>query len=267
MERIAIIYTTFLRNELMQKTFQSMVENDTDAYALLMGNQNENDTGYASLAMKIIHGMIFNLPYDCGLSYARNYLVNEAHKRGIKYCLISADSISFDAQYDFSKHIEMLESDPKLAKIGFNLENRQNFTYDLEIHPKHNKFVVIKPRRSTISANNVEYVPCDLCCNFFLAKTAVLKEIDWDNDLKLCLEEKTPILIKNGDKMMSIPIKNLWRNVNAHGDVYKYKSESIKVWTNSGWQVVRNISRSIKSNLLRIKTPVHILKLLQTTDT
>jgi len=198
--KVAIIYTTFLRDELMKKTLESIVYNWRDNYVLLIGDQNKENRRFnvsPRFGLSNRNIKFWNLPYDCGLSVARNYLVNKAYEMGIKYVLISADSIQFTDKYNFTPIIDFLKSNPKYAKVGFNLENRQNFTYDLEIHPKYNKFVVIKPRREPISHNNIEYTPCDLCCNFCLVKTAILKEIaPYDPELKLAEHEDQSYRLK-----------------------------------------------------------------------
>jgi len=205
-DKVALIFTTFLRDELMEKTVKSVMDNWQDNYVLLIGDQNkfDNKDKAKNSYVNYLHCFhndklqynYYRLPYDCGLSYARNYLVNKAHEMGIKYCLITADSIKFTDKYNFKPMIKMLESNPKHAIVGLNLKNRQPWAYDLEISPKHNKFIVIKPRRSTISANNIEYTPVDTVSNFFIAKTAILKEIGWDNELKLGEHEDFFIRLK-----------------------------------------------------------------------
>lgn len=192
MEKLAIIYTTFLRDKLMYKTVQSIIDNWQDNYVLLIGDQNKLVNRPCMYYHDLMyHGSLicYNLPYDCGLSYARNYLINKAHEMGIKYVLITADSIQFTDKYNFQPIIDLLESDPKHAIVGLNLKNRQPWVYDMEIHPKHNKFVVIKPRQEVISHNNIKYTPCDTVANYFIAKTDILKEIGWDNELKLAEHE------------------------------------------------------------------------------
>ncbi len=186
MDNIAIIYTTFLRDELMRKTLGSILENWQENYVLLVGNQNKNpDDGLRWSFSKKIYN--YKLPYDCGLSHARNFLVEQAHQMGIDYVLITADSIKFTDKYNFQPAIDFLESADSNVKVGFNLNNRQNFTYDLEI--KDGKFLVKKVQRPFYVIKGVMYQPCDICCNFFIAKTNVLRYIKWDEQLKLCEHE------------------------------------------------------------------------------
>jgi len=186
--KMAICTTTFLRNLLAFDTIQSIQSQLSENCILLVADQNK-DNNRINQNPNWHYTTVYNLEYDIGLSAGRNYLVNKASDLNCDYCIISADSIKFTNKYDFRPMIDFLESNPKYAKIGFNLENRQNFTYDLEISPKHNKFIVIKPRQAMISGKLGDYQPCDLCCNFCLVKTAILKEIPWDNELGLCEHE------------------------------------------------------------------------------
>lgn len=188
--KITIIYTTFLRNSLAFNTIQSIQSQLSEDCILLIADQNKNDNRI-NQNPNWYYTNIYNLPYNCGLSYARNYLVQKAHEMGIQYVLITADSIKFTDKYNFEPIISLLESNPKYAVVGLNLKNRQPWVYDLEISPKHSKFIVIKPRRSPILANNIEFTPCDTVANFFVAKTAILRksEVQWDNELCLCEHE------------------------------------------------------------------------------
>lgn len=129
------------------------------------------------------------LPYDFGLSASRNYLAAQAYKLGLKYCLVTADSILFTNKYNLAPFIKFLELSPFYAVLGFKLRNRQDFTYDLEISDELEKFLLIKPRREPIIHEGLTIQPCDIVKNFFLVKTEVLMQVPWNNDLKLCEHE------------------------------------------------------------------------------
>lgn len=194
MDKIAIIYTTFLRDELMYKTVQSIVDNLPNTCMLFIGDQgdesDEKFTFYAKVFTQL-NGALFryNQSYDCGLSYARNNLINYAYNMGYKYCLITADSIEFTDKYNFLPYIEVLENDPELAKIGFKLNNRQSMVYNLSINTKQQKFMLSKPEEVYYIKGNKKFQQVDYCNNFFLAKTEALLDIPWDITLKLCEHE------------------------------------------------------------------------------
>jgi GT2 family glycosyltransferase len=126
------------------------------------------------------------VPFDCGLSASRNFLVDRAYSLGAKFCLLSADSIAFTSKYDLQPFIDVLEANPDVGLIGFNLTNRQAWEMNMEL--KADGFYMTKATEK-VTLNNIEFTKCDAVKNFFLARTEVLKEIRWDNELKLCEHE------------------------------------------------------------------------------
>ena len=139
----------------------------------------------------------YNLPYDCGLSYARNFLVQKAYEARIKYCFLTADSIKFTEKYNLEPIINFLNSNEKNALVGFDLKDRQSFEYDLELNQQMGRFVLKRPKREVIVYQNIQFQPVDICRNFFLAKTEKLIEVKWDNILKLCEHEDRAYRAKN----------------------------------------------------------------------
>lgn len=198
MNKIAIIYTTFLRDSLEKKTIQSILDNWNENYILLIGDQGvENkDTKnefYNNLNNKNIYRYI--LPFDYGLSASRNFLVEKAKELNCKYCFLTADSIKFLQPYDLQIVIDFLEEDPRRGIVGFNLEKRICWEGDLELKEKF--FYLDAPQREFINFKNIIFQPVDICRNFFLAKTKCLLDNKWDNNLKLLEHEDFFWRLKN----------------------------------------------------------------------
>lgn len=191
MDTIAIIYTTFLRDNLMYKTIQSIVDNWIDNYVLLIGDQNIPDLDKISyFYTKFDIGIrYFNLPFDCGLSFDRNYLVEQAYKLEIPYCLISADSIEFTDKYNFQPIIDFIKSRNNNAIVGLKLANRQPFEYDMTIDKELGKFILDRPAREKRIYEGISYQRCDIVKNFFIAPTELLYKHKWLPELKLCEHE------------------------------------------------------------------------------
>ena len=125
---IAILITTFLRDNLLYKTILSIMNNYMgNHYIILIADQ-----GYHSVEKDI------NIDYfDSGLSYARNFLVKKAAELNIPYCLLLADSIQFIQRNDFGKYISFLKSDESYGIVGFELENSKcSWEYDLSVDTK-----------------------------------------------------------------------------------------------------------------------------------
>jgi hypothetical protein len=257
MPKIALLITTFMRNSLLHKTLQGIVDNLPNDCIVMVGDQNQypysnEKTEYYTKLYNEGKVLAFHLPFDCGLSYARNYLVEKAKLVQIPYCLISADSIQFNEQYNFVNIIEFMENDPKIAKVGFALNHRVPWEFNLELIPGQCFYLEVSEDYE--SFNHRLYHKVDICKNFFLAKTDILVEIPWDNSLKLCLEENTPVIVKDGyNKIRCLPVSSLFPISSKQNTFSGFKATQI--WTDSGWQKIYNISRNKnKKDLLSISS-------------
>lgn len=245
---LAVIVTTFLRDTLLSKTLQNIIDYGPKNCIVLVGDQGYNDDkknieiDYFKSQMKIEY---HRLPFDCGLSFARNYLVDRAYELGIPYTLMMADSIQFipENNYDFTPIIEFLKQDEKRGLVGFDLENSKcQWEYLISLIPEGIKFSYSDVK---LTENNIEYTKVDICRNIFLAKTKTLLKL-WDNELKLCLQKDTPILLKNSqNEIRSIPIKNLFCPSIRFRDYYKFdKNSQYKIWNGKSWKKLIAISKN-----------------------
>ena len=201
MEKVAIITQTFLRDNLMMKTVKSIMDNWQDNYVFLIGDQNKlgDDEFFIKRYLFNKEVYAYNLSYDCGLSYARNYLINKAHEKGIKYCLITADSIAFTNKYNFEPIINFIKSRNNNAIVGLKLADRQPFEYDMTIDRELGKFILDKPVRGKTVYEGISYQRCDIVKNFFIAPTELLIKYPWNNELKLAEHEDEFLRLKENN--------------------------------------------------------------------
>jgi GT2 family glycosyltransferase len=210
MEKIAIILTTFLRDKSLYISVNSILNNwINDKYILIIGDQGKYsdkkkqwfwDRGFnrADIGEKR-DKFYWNMQFDCGLSYARNFLINTAYSLGAKYCWITADSIKFTDKYNLSPIIEFMEEDPRNGIVGFEIKNRVIWECNIEL-VKNKHFLLTRDNIEIINRNNINFIKCDVVRNFFLAKTECLIHNQWDNDLKLCEHEDFFWRFKNNAK-------------------------------------------------------------------
>lgn len=190
--KIAICLTTFLRDDLLKETIQSITNHNTNNHLILIGDQNpslEKEHYYSGLPNCTYRPQ----GYDIGLSAARNDLVKEAFRLKYTEVLIIADSIQFNEEYDFAPAITIMRLN-KIARIGFSLFNRCKWEFNLNlISGKY--FELILPQSNTIHFINdlntcdYEFKKVDICKNFFLADTVSLLKCPWDENLKLMEHE------------------------------------------------------------------------------
>jgi hypothetical protein len=194
---IAILITTFLRDNLLYKTLQTIVDFKPDNCIVLIADQGYADSE-KDITIDYFKSQIplefYKLPFDCGLSYARNYLVQKAHEMQIPYCLLSADSIQFTQKYNFNPMIQFLALDEKRGLIGFDLENSKcNWEYLMEITPKGIKFSYSDKE---CFFGNIKLTKVDICRNILLAKTHTLLNL-WNPEYKLGEHELAFLDYKN----------------------------------------------------------------------
>lgn len=197
MPKIAVCLTTFLRDELLFKTMKSILNVYQENLIILVGDQGHPTKEKKEYFDKFVNDIYspnvvyFQLPFDCGLSCARNTLVEHAKDLGCKYCLITADSIEFTFTMSLINEATiLLEWMSKCGILGFDLQNRFPYEFDMEL-VEGNYFYLKKPTREICGVDNpvAKLIQCDIVKNFFLAKTQALLDSPWDEELKVCEHE------------------------------------------------------------------------------
>jgi hypothetical protein len=184
--KVAILITTFLRDNLLYKTLQTIVDNYTKDCIVLIADQGYSN-GEKDITIDYYKSQIpleyYKLPFDCGAYTARNYLVRIANEKNIPSVLITADSIQFMQSYDFQPILNFLEQQDKTALTGFELENSKcPWEFLMELTPTGFKFSYSD---EWTKFEDIKYLRIDICRNIYLAKTKVLLDCPYDEELKL----------------------------------------------------------------------------------
>ncbi len=184
MNKIAILVTTFNRDALLRQTIDNILLYKPKDSIILIGDQNPTEEKLHEYEQEDV--FYYKLPYDCGLSYSRNYLVNETFEFSCPYVLLMADSIQFIEPSDFRPLMTILEQNRKLGIIGFELSGSKCPWEFIMSLTKEGFYLDSTKIYSEI--NNIKFKHVDICRNIFLAKTETLLNL-WDNDLKLAEHE------------------------------------------------------------------------------
>jgi hypothetical protein len=182
-DRIAVIYTTFLRDWLFRKTIKSITK--YGEYGILIGDQGrENDKDFYSPEWHILKALWIRYPFDCGVSFVRNDLIGWAKKLNFEYCLLTADSIEFtlDTIANLDKAVQFLKNHD-VGILGFDLKNRVPWEYFMDIQ---NSCFQLKKNDNieTDPLTGLRFKRCDICRQFFLAKIDTILSVKWDEALK-----------------------------------------------------------------------------------
>jgi hypothetical protein len=211
------------------EVLNSIIDNWSDDFVVLIGDQNHLDDysvekhvfyetacAYAhTRTLNDDHIKVVQLPFDCGLSYARNKLVEKAHELGVNYCLIGADSIKFTESMQQVSCLTRFLSYNRgfgIDLLGFELKDRIGWEAKLDLK---NSFILdfidkterpdeeyamldnMKPSEDWICGDGtspmvgrvINIFHCDIVRNFFLASTKSLLDVRWDDNLKMAEHE------------------------------------------------------------------------------
>lgn len=266
-KELAIIIPTFLRNEKLKDLIQSISKTiHSEKYRLYIADQGlfdlEQDEYYKDL-QKDGH-KTFYLPFNSGLSYARNYLVKQTKE---PFILLIDDDFYFTEDTKIQNFIYILNNRSDLGIIGGKLKDHED--YHFRLIKMNNKFYYIKlnPKEWYYTLNTYLIKPIrfwysDIVLNFAMFKREVFDNHKWDNELKLAehsVTKNTSIFLKNGyNKISCIPIYKLfpssqlkWKN----NQYFFSKSSKLKIWTDNGWQhIIGVFKHKVEKEIYSITT-------------
>lgn len=196
MNKIAIIVTTFMRDELLYKSVQSLIDNWQDNFRLIIVDQGNSNTKKDFWITSIVahpNSHYFKVPFNSGLSYCRNFGVQRAKELGCDYVIIGSDSFLLNSTIKWLPQI-VNKMYPNFDRIGFELENSccrweaklnliEGQSFELDFIDKDSDFY------SVFSPLQYRIYRCDIVRNFFIATIDSLLNAKWDNNLKLCEHE------------------------------------------------------------------------------
>lgn len=187
---IAIIIPTFLRFIKFKKLVESILKTYPDSwYKLYIADQGiysyETEEYYKTLREKG-HKVIY-LPFNCGVSFARNYLV---HQTVEPFILILDDDFEITKETKLQNFISVLLKNKDIGVVGGTLELTQDYNYDLLL--KNNILYYIRPNlkniqeaiKSHVQTPPISFYYQDIVLQFAMFKREVFNDILWDADLK-----------------------------------------------------------------------------------
>ena len=179
-EDIQIIITTIMRNDLLENLLRSIPR--VFLPQVMIGDQNPRHLA-ADWKRRYPSVTRIQLPFDCGLSKARNTLVAESQKR---YILLLEDDFEWTDQTDISKLLRVMQSDREIGVVGGEVRQADQpirFEFlplivgDTLYHaPDGDQY-------ESISGVKTKRTGCVM--NFALMRREALLDSPWDNKLKV----------------------------------------------------------------------------------
>lgn len=193
--KIAFGITTFLRDHLMMECVKTTVNAVPLNSVILVADQGRESEEKKVFVEKHKSVKCTLLPFDCGLSAGRNFLVKQAKELGCEYIVIGADSIFVDESMIYVEELTRCMETSNIDLIGFDLKNRIPWEAFVELIPgKYFELDFVRTKQGAFNSQNVKLIQndanaliykCELVKNFFIAKVDALLECPWDEDLKL----------------------------------------------------------------------------------
>ena len=185
--------------------------------------------------------IVYELPYDCGLSYGRNFLVNKVKT---KYFCLCDDDFIFDKKSDLEGALNILKEN-NLDIIGGYFRNykiinsykdyiirfgQKIFHYELPTNyiaklKEENHVLYVDYRKKDFP----DYEEVDIVHNFFIAKTESIKNHPWDEELKL--QEHTAFFYSAKKKGLKIAFTNKLSTRHCPIQNFKYKNFRTRNYT------------------------------------
>jgi glycosyltransferase involved in cell wall biosynthesis len=174
---VSIIIKTFERPRILDRLLKSILSSPAAECGILIADDSLRPAASDLFGRKNIQ--YFKLPYDSGLSYGRNFLVERVVT---PYCVLLDDDFFFIAATRLDIFLDIVKH------RGFDLAAGK---YDgpqwgpgcglLERNGDDLSIRMGAAPRSTFNGLPVY----DFTNNFFLAKTATLRDVPWDNRFKI----------------------------------------------------------------------------------
>jgi len=244
-KEIAIIIPSFMRWKKTIKEIESIEQHlDSRWYQIYIGDQwkddSEKDQAFSELKKK--GHKIIKLPYNCGLSYARNKLVKISKE---PFILVIDNDFLFTEKTRLDYFIQLLLKEKNIGICGGSLDDRDWYVHNFLWDKNNNKFYYLKTNTNfnTYQAGflqpKLNYLYSESVLNFFLAKRECLEEIKWDNELPLA-EHSDYLYRVSKSKWQVVFVDQV--KVKHQPKIYDAKYNKFRTWkiegsnANIGWK-------------------------------
>lgn len=192
MKNVTAIVISFLRPDYTIACIQSL-RKVYPAINIIVG---ENGHYSAKLAYECtqVQAKYVELPYDSGVCVARNRLLEQVTT---EYVLVGDDDFFYTPDTGVERMHTLLDRHPEIDLIGGRIiENDvvRNYQGSIEITGRHLVNTPINLDTAPFEYDEVSdlrYIKTDLVFNFFVARVASIKNIPWDEQIKVAYEHSS----------------------------------------------------------------------------
>lgn len=227
--KIGIIIINFLRPDSTIKCVDSLLKQCPDINVYL-GDQDDNSVLKGHYKQENIK--YCPLPYDCGISYARNTLVTQAISDGCDYFMWADNDFIFDNQLNLDHTINILKNDPKIGVVGGSLRVRGSMGH-------YERFMYYDEERGVLlfipieythpvpkQIGKVKYFDCDITFNFCVARKEVWQNprVRWNENIKVKYEHSTWFILLKKHSYWRVAYCPSFNAMHVHTGTNQYKN-------------------------------------------
>jgi GT2 family glycosyltransferase len=187
MHNVDFLITTFMRPDCLTELVLSIAHYYPDA-KVFIGDQNQilakkfyeqlqERAGFRRSQFKV-----FKLPFDCGLSRARNFLVQNTPSA---YKLILDDDFIFTRETDLYKFLTLIEQDGVGVVAGAVKTNGMLINYEYKLDKQDDTMFYAPDGDQWQEYKGITYKQTGCVLNFALYRKEVFEDVLWDRDLKV----------------------------------------------------------------------------------
>jgi len=179
MKNVDFIITTMDRYDLLRLLLESIFEFYPDA-KVTIADQSKIIKSKFYGSYSIFDLRVIPLPYDCGVSFARNYLVKNTK---LKYKLLLEDDFLFTEDTKVEKLLSLMD----VADIAGGAVYRNGVRLPFEFYfKKENETIYQMPDGNEWEYyNGINHKKTGCVLNFALFNSIVFNDISWYNKLKV----------------------------------------------------------------------------------
>lgn len=181
------VLISFLRPEYTKECVRSLREMYPDIHILVAENAefNQDLADYVSQ----YGGKYFLMPFDSGVCYARNRLVELVTT---EYVLVGDDDFFYTPEAKVPEMAEFLRNHKEVSLIGGRIfENNKVLNYQgtIDLYPDHFHYKPLDEELNKYDkASGISYQITDITFNFFVARVNEIRHIKWDEQIKVAFE-------------------------------------------------------------------------------
>lgn len=192
MNDVTAIIISFLRPGYTKACVDSLQAQYPDIKIIV--GENGNVTPEMTAFMQARGVKYIKLPYDSGVCVARNTLIKEVDT---EFVLVGDDDFYYTPEAKVDAMARFMRNHPEFDLVGGrvsvdgivkdyqgHIEKRTKCFVTTKIDPDTAEF-------ATDEASGLRYCPADLTFNYFVGRTGRIKDVPWDEEIKVAYEHFT----------------------------------------------------------------------------